>query len=297
MIVKCLQCQHENTAQAKFCEQCAAPLVAKCPACGTPLSATSKFCPECGLATTGGQLKQSRFASRTSYTPKHIAEKILSSRDALEGERKLVTVLFSDLKGSMELLDDRDPEEARAILDPVLQLMMDAVHYYEGTVSLAMGDGIMAIFGAPVAHEDHAVRACYSALRMQDMMKQHAATVLSKFGLPLQIRVGLNSGDVVVRSVGSDLHMDYTAVGETTHLAARMEQIAKPGSILLGPGTMHLAEGYVMMKPLGLHQVKGRAAPIDVYEALGATTIRSRLQAAAARGLSAFVGREAEWRC
>jgi class 3 adenylate cyclase/tetratricopeptide (TPR) repeat protein len=294
MIVKCLQCQHENTAQAKFCEQCAAPLVAKCPACGTPLSTTAKFCPECGLATTGGQLKQSRFASRTSYTPKHIAEKILSSRDALEGERKLVTVLFSDLKGSMELLDDRDPEEARAILDPVLQLMMDAVHYYEGTVSLAMGDGIMAIFGAPVAHEDHAVRACYSALRMQDMMKQHAATVLSKFGLPLQIRVGLNSGDVVVRSVGSDLHMDYTAVGETTHLAARMEQIAKPGSILLGPGTMHLAEGYVMMKPLGLHQVKGRAVPIDVYEALGATTIRSRLQAAAARGLSAFVGREAE---
>jgi class 3 adenylate cyclase/tetratricopeptide (TPR) repeat protein len=194
----------------------------------------------------------------------------------------------------MELLDDRDPEEARGILDPVLQLMMDAVHYYEGTVSLVMGDGIMAIFGAPVAHEDHAVRACYAALRMQDLVKRHAAAVLQKIGLPLQIRVGLNSGDVVVRSVGSDLHMDYTAVGETTHLAARMEQTALPGSVLLGPGTMHLVEGYVATKSLGPRQIKGRAAPIEVYEALGATAVQSRLQAAAARGLSTFVGREAE---
>jgi len=292
--VKCLQCQHENTAQAKFCEECAAPLTQTCPACGAPVSSTAKFCPQCGGATAGAALKQSRFNSPTSYTPRHIAEKILSSRGALEGERKLVTVLFADLKGSMELLNDRDPEEARTILDPVLQLMMDAVHYYEGTVSQTMGDGIMAIFGAPVAHEDHAVRACYAALRMQQMMKQHATTVLPRTGVPLQIRVGLNSGDVVVRSVGSDLHMDYTAIGETTHLASRIEQMATPGSILLGPGTMHLAEGYLVMKSLGPRQVKGRAAPIEVYEALGATPVRSRLQAAAARGLAPFVGREAE---
>lgn len=294
--MKCPQCQHPNTPRAKFCEECATPLPRSCSACGAGVSATAKFCPECGqpLAAAAPAAKESPLSSPTSYTPKHLADKILSSREAIEGERKLVTILFADLKGSMELLDQRDPEEARSILDPVLKLMMDAVHYYEGTVSLAMGDGIMAIFGAPVAHEDHGVRACYAALRMQDMANKHAEVVERTHGLPLLIRVGLNSGDVVVRSVGSDLHMDYTAIGETTHLASRLEQMAAPGSILLGPVTKSLAEGYVVMKPLGPRQVKGRAAPIDVYEAVGATAVRSRLQAAAARGLARFVGRTHE---
>src|SRR5262249_51964331 len=156
---------------------------------------------------------------------------------ALEGERKQVTVLFADLKGSMELLADRDPEEARRILDPVLERMMAAVHRYEGTVNQVLGDGIMALFGAPLAHEDHAVRACYAALRMQELVKTYAREVQRTHGLPLHIRVGLNSGEVVVRSIGSDLRMDYTAVGQTTHLAARMEQLAMPGSILLAPDT------------------------------------------------------------
>ena len=168
-----------------------------------------------------------------SYTPKHLAEKILTSRSALEGERKQVTVLFADLKGSMELLADRDPEEARALLDPVLEHMMEAVHRYEGTVNQVMGDGIMALFGAPLAHEDHAVRACYAALRMQQAVKQYAEGVRRRHGLTVQIRVGLNSGDVLVRAIGSDLRMDYTAVGQTTHLAARMEQLAEPGAIVL----------------------------------------------------------------
>ena len=156
-------------------------------------------------------------------------------RSALEGERKQVTVLFADLKGSMELLADRDPEEARALLDPVLEHMMEAVHRYEGTVNQVMGDGIMALFGAPLAHEDHAVRACYAALRMQQAVKQHADGVRRRHGLTVQIRVGLNSGDVLVRAIGSDLRMDYTAVGQTTHLAARMEQLAEPGAIVLSP--------------------------------------------------------------
>jgi hypothetical protein len=155
-------------------------------------------------------------ASPESYTPKHLAEKILTSKAALEGERKQVTVLFADLKGSMELLADRDPEEARRILDPVLERMMEAVHRYEGTVNQVMGDGIMALFGAPLAHEDHAVRACYAALRMQEAVKAYAENRAAS----VQIRVGLNSGDVVVRSVGSDLRMDYSAVGQTTHVAA-----------------------------------------------------------------------------
>jgi hypothetical protein len=158
-----------------------------------------------------------------SYTPSHLAEKILTSKSALEGEHKQVTMLFADLKGSMELLADRDPEEARQLLDPVLERMMEAVHRYEGTVNQVMGDGIMALFGAPLAHEDHAVRACYAALRMQDAIGHYAAELRQRQGLDVQIRVGLNSGAVVVRSIGSDLHMDYTAVGQTTHLAARME--------------------------------------------------------------------------
>ena len=182
-----------------------------------------------------------RSPTRRSTSPR----RIINSKAALEGERKQVTVLFADLKGSMELLADRDPEEARKILDPVLEHMMEAVHRYEGTVNQVMGDGIMALFGAPLAHEDHAVRACYAALRMQESVAQYAEGVFRTHGVPVQIRVGLNSGEVVVRAIGSDLHMDYTAVGQTTHLAARMEQMATPGTILLDGGHAALAEGYV----------------------------------------------------
>jgi class 3 adenylate cyclase len=153
-----------------------------------------------------------------AYTPPYLAEKILTSRSALEGERKQVTVLFADLKGSMELLADRDPEEARQLLDPVLERMMAAVHRYEGTVNQVMGDGIMALFGAPVAHEDHAVRACYAALAMQETIRRYSVEVRRTHGIEVQIRVGINSGEVVVRAIGSDLHMDYSAIGETTHL-------------------------------------------------------------------------------
>ncbi|MBI4413872.1 MAG: AAA family ATPase, partial [candidate division NC10 bacterium] len=235
-----------------------------------------------------------KFSSPQAYTPKHLAEKILTSKTALEGERKQVTVLFADLKGSMELLADRDPEEARKLLDPVLDRMMEAVHRYEGTVNQVMGDGIMALFGAPLAHEDHAVRACYAALRMQAAVQRHGEEVRRAVGVPVQIRVGLNSGEVVVRAIGSDLHMDYTAVGQTTHLAARMEQAALPGSILLPAATLRLAEGYIRVKALGPIPVKGLSEPVEVYELLGAEPVRSRLQAAAARGLTRFVGRETD---
>ena len=229
-----------------------------------------------------------------AYIPPHLAEKILTSRSALEGERKQVTVLFADLKGSMELLADRDPEEARQLLDPVLEHMMAAVHRYEGTVNQVMGDGIMALFGAPLAHEDHAVRACYAALRMQEDMQQYATEVQRTHGVPLHIRVGLNAGEVVVRSIGSDLHMDYTAVGQTTHLAARMEQMAMPGAILITPAVLGLVEGFVQVKALGAMPVRGLRDPVEVYEVTGAGMVRSRLQAAAARGLTRFVGRQPE---
>ena len=178
-----------------------------------------------------------------AYTPPYLAEKILTSRSALEGERKQVTVLFADLKGSMELLAERDPEEARQLLDPVLERMMAAVHRYEGTVNQVMGDGIMALFGAPLAHEDHAVRACYAALAMQAAVQQYADEVQRTHGVELQMRVGLNAGEVVVRAIGNDLHMDYSAIGQTTHLAARMEQMAMPGTILLTPAACAWPKG------------------------------------------------------
>jgi class 3 adenylate cyclase/tetratricopeptide (TPR) repeat protein len=194
----------------------------------------------------------------------------------------------------MELLADRDPEDARRILDPVLERMMEAVHRYEGTVNQVMGDGIMAIFGAPLAHEDHAVRACYAALRMQEAIAQLANEIRKTQGVSIQVRTGLNSGEVVVRSIGNDLRMDYTAVGQTTHLAARLEQLAAPGSILISSDCLRLAEGYLETKPLGPVALKGLTTPIEVHELIAATPVRTRLQAAAARGLTPFVGRRLE---
>jgi len=294
--MKCSRCQHENEMGAIFCEECAAPLARPCSNCGRQLSATAKFCPACAHPTglSAAAPAAQRFRSPESYTPKHLAEKILTSKSALEGERKLVTVLFADLKGSMELLANRDPEEARKILDPVLERMMEAVHRYEGMVNQVMGDGIMALFGAPLAHEDHAVRACYAALRMQESVRQYADEVRRSHGAVVKIRVGLNSGEVVVRSIGSDLHMDYTAVGQTTHLAARMEQMAMPGSVLLTPDALRLAEGFVAVKPLGPVNVKGLSEPVEVFELEAMGSFRTHFDRSRARGLSAFVGRDRE---
>ena len=290
--MKCLRCQAETPTGGRFCGQCGASLVAGCASCGANNPPDNKFCGQCGAPLD--QHAEPRFHAPETYTPKHLAEKILTSRTALEGERKQVTVLFADLKGSMELLADRDPEEARRILDPILERMMEAVHHYEGTVNQVMGDGIMALFGAPLAHEDHAVRACYAALRMQESVKRYGESLRRQEGVLPQIRVGLNSGEVVVRSIGSDLRLDYTAVGETTHLAARVEQAATPASVLITAATLKLAEGYVQVTSLGPVNVKGRGKPVDVYELTGAGTSRSRVQAQAGRGLTKFVGRSGE---
>jgi class 3 adenylate cyclase/tetratricopeptide (TPR) repeat protein len=274
--------------------KCGASVARACGKCGTELPADAAFCFSCGQAVGAAPSPEARFTTPHSYTPRHLAERILTSKAALEGERKQVTVLFADLKGSTELLADRDPEEARKILDPVLELMIEAVHRYEGTVNQVMGDGIMALFGAPLAHEDHAVRACYAALRMQERASHQGTEARRTHGANVKIRVGLNSGEVVVRAIGSDLHMDYTAVGQTTHLAARMEQIADPGAIAITPETLALVEGYVAVKSLGPVPVKGLAAPVEVYEVMGAGPARTRLQASAQRGLTRFVGRDAE---
>ena len=295
--MNCPSCKSQTPSDAQFCPKCGLRLGLVCSQCQTANSPGDAFCKRCGHAlgqTSSRQDQDARFSPPQAYTPKHLAERIIDSKAALEGERKRVTVLFADLKGSMELLADRDPEEARKLLDPVLERMIEAVHRYEGTVNQVMGDGIMALFGAPLAHEDHAVRACYAALRMQDTVAHYAEDLRRIHGVDAQIRVGLNSGEVVVRSIGSDLHMDYTAVGQTTHLAARMEQLARPGTTLMTETTLHEAEGYVQVKPLGPTPIKGLTEPIPVYEVIGAGAARTRLQASAARGLTRFVGRDAE---
>ena len=233
-------------------------------------------------------------AGPQAYTPAHLAEKIVTARPALAGERKQVTVLFADLKDSTELIRGLDPEAAQQLLDPALHHMMDAVHRFEGTVNQVLGDGIMALFGAPIAHEDHALRACYAALAMQAAMRAYTEEVRRTRGLELRMRVGLNSGEVVVRAIGNDLHMDYSAVGETTHLAARMEQLATPGSTRLTAATLRLVEGLVQVTALGPVPVKGLVEPVEVFELMGASGVRRRLQAAAARGLTPFVGRQQE---
>jgi class 3 adenylate cyclase/tetratricopeptide (TPR) repeat protein len=296
----CPRCGLSNPEGMNFCGHCGTGLGSGCPHCGFESPPGFAFCGKCGAALTGQPPASTHSflapqpQTPFTYTPHHLAEKILTSRRTLEGERKQVTVLFADLKGSMELLAERDPEEARQLLDPVLERLMAAVHRFEGTVNQVLGDGIMALFGAPIAHEDHALRACYAALAMQEAIQRYSAQVRRAHGIEIQIRVGLNSGEVVVRAIGNDLHMDYSAIGQTTHLAARMEQLATPGSIRLTASTLRLVEGLVRVTALGPIPVRGLAEPVEMFELVGASGIRRRLQAAVVRGLTRFVGRETE---
>ena len=239
--------------------------------------------------------------SPVNYTPPHLAERIRAEQAALEarsgtdGERKTITALFADLKGSTALIEGLDPEEARAIIDPALQLMMDAVHQYDGYVAQALGDGIFALFGAPLAHEDHPQRALYAALRMQEAMRRYADTLRAKGYPPLLMRVGLNTGEVVLRSIRKDdLHADYVPVGHSTNLAARMEQLANPGSIVVSAYTHGLTDGYFAFKDLGPTQIKGVEEALNIYEVLSVGPLRTRLQVSARRGLTRFVGRQSE---
>jgi class 3 adenylate cyclase len=292
----CNRCGADNRESVDFCETCGAKIERECPACGVSLPVTAAFCGACGhsLAADVPQSQSSVFGSPDSYTPSHISKQILSARASLEGERKHVTVLFADIQGSTKLIQRMDPEQARKILAQPIQLMMDAVHRFEGTVNRVVGDGIMALFGAPLAHEDHAVRACYAALAMQDAARNFAEQSRREHGFEVQLRVGLNSGEVVVGTIGNDLSMDYDVVGMTAHLASRMEQLALPGTIRLTPDTLHLAEGFVEVKSLGPVPVKGLEEPIEVFDLTGASATQTRLLVSAGRGLTRFVGRDHE---
>src|ERR1700721_110405 len=223
----CSGCATENAPVRRFCSECGARLVSICPSCRFENAPAAKFCGGCGARLPGAAAAAATQPTPESYTPKPLAERILRSRGALEGERKQVTVLFADIKGSMELIRGDDPEDARNILDPTIEAMMRAVHRYEGTVNKVLGDGIMALFGAPMAHEDHAVRACYASLRMQEAVTRYSDELQQPSSLPVAIRIGLNSGDILVQAIGNDLYMEYSVVGATVHLASRMEKMAK----------------------------------------------------------------------
>ncbi|WP_454739841.1 adenylate/guanylate cyclase domain-containing protein [Cupriavidus necator] len=305
--MRCANCGFENPAGANFCEECGQRLAQICPHCGYESSPTAKFCRSCGAVLTDSvaaplHRPPPAVPAPVLYTPPHLAERIRAERAAMEakgadaaGERKTITALFADMAGSTALIQDLDPEEARSLIDPVVALMMEAVHHYEGYVAKALGDGILALFGAPIAHEDHALRALFAALRMQQAMSSHSDRVRLEQGIPLQIRVGVHTGEVVVRSIRKDdLRTDYDPVGNTIHIAARMEGVATPSSILVSEATHKLTEGYFEFKTLGSTHIKGLREPLVVYEVLGLGALRTRLQVGAHRGLARFVGREAE---
>jgi class 3 adenylate cyclase/tetratricopeptide (TPR) repeat protein len=295
--MRCSKCATENRDGRKFCAECGAPLNARCTSCGAENEPAEKFCGECGVALAGkAQAVSSKPPATNSAAPEiHVAPTRTDSSDIPEGERKTVTALFADIKGSMELIEDLDPEEARRLVDPALKLMSEATHRYEGYVVQSTGDGIFALFGAPVAHEDHTQRALLASLKMQEDIKRYASKLREKGRAPIEIRVGLNTGEMVVRSVQTGEHRtEYTPIGHSTSLAARMQALAPTGSIAVSEHTQKLVEGYFAFKALGPTRVKGVSEPVNVYELIGLGPLRTRLQMSTRRGLSRFVGRDRE---
>jgi class 3 adenylate cyclase len=290
--MRCPHCQHENRDSARFCGECGASLEGLvCPRCAALNPRGQKFCDSCGASlavSIGTPAREAR-----AYTPRHLVEKVLTTRSALEGERKHVSVLFADLVDSMRLAEGLDAEDWHRILDRVFEILTEGVHRFEGTVNQFTGDGVMALFGAPVAHEDHARRACHAALAAMDELRTYASTLRAR-GLELAVRMGLNSGEVVVGKIGDDLRMDYTAQGHCVGLAARMEQLADPGTVLLTEHTARLVEGFFALTDLGMRAMKGVSAPVRVFELRGIGPLRTRLDASGLRGLSRLIGREAD---
>jgi class 3 adenylate cyclase/tetratricopeptide (TPR) repeat protein len=290
--MRCTSCGQENPHNAKFCLECAAPFPRSCADCGTELPPQARFCVECAAPVERPSPLQER--KPRDYTPKHLADRILQSKSALEGERKQVTVLFADVKGSLELAEQVDPEEWHGILDRFFQILADGVHRFEGTVNQYTGDGIMALFGAPIAHEDHAQRACYAALHLRDELRRYADELRLERGLNFSVRMGINCGEVVVGKIGDDLRMDYTARGHTVGLAARMEQLAEPGKVLLTQEVAKRVEGFFQLRDLGRASVKGIEKRVHIFELEAAGRLRTRFDVSRARGLSKFVGRSDE---
>ena len=275
--MRCPSCNHDSPADASFCEECGAKLELICPACKASVSLGARFCKKCGTAI--GPRKAATSTTLSSTKSQIIVAADSAASEAIEGERKTVTALFADIRGSTELMEDLDPEEARAIIDPALKLMIDAAHRYDGYVVQSTGDGIFALFGAPVADEDHPQRALYAALRMQEELKRYSAKVVADGGVPIEARIGVNTGEVVVRSIMTgDGHTEYTPIGHTANLASRMQAIAPTGSIAIIEHTRRLVEGYFQLKGRGPTRVKGLSEAVNVYEVTGLGPLRTRLQ-------------------
>src|SRR5215471_14094886 len=288
--MRCSKCGAENPNRAKFCVECASPFARKCPSCKAENPPTAKFCLECAKPLDGTSGKSQNAAAASS--PILVGAETPDS--SADGERKTVTMLFADIKSSMEMMENLDPEEARAIVDPALKLMSDAVHHYDGYVAQPTGDGIFALFGAPVAHEDHPQRALFAALRMQAEVRRYADKLRAEKGVNLQVRVGANTGEVVVREIRTGKHTEYAPIGHSIGAAARLEALAAPGSIAISESVRNLVEGYFALKPLGPARIKGISEPLEIYEVTGPGPLRTRLQRAAARGYTKFVGRQRE---
>src|SRR5712691_2056624 len=277
--MRCAKCNYDNPADALFCMKCGTKVENRCSSCNTVNPADAKFCRKCGGALGAGAPASSLSPAATAKTPRVEITHERQTAEGLEGERKTVTALFADIKGSTELAQDLDPEEASAIIDPALKLMIEAVRRYDGYVVQSTGDGIFALFGAPVAREDDPQRALYAALRMQEKLKRYSAKVLAEGGTPIQGRVGINTGEVVVRSIQTGAgQVEYTPIGHTTNLAARMQTAAPVGSIAVSENTRRLCEGYFILKALGATRVKGVSELVNVYEVTGLGPLRTRLQ-------------------
>ena len=292
--MKCPKCQFENPAAAKFCNECGEKLEITCPACRQTNPPGSKFCNACGQALRAQSPTPPLDPSKPrSYTPKFLADKILTTRSSIEGERKLVTVLFADVANFTTISETLDPEEVHEIMDGCFKILMDEIHQYEGTINQFTGDGVMALFGAPLAHEDHAQRACHAALAIQDSLARYSQRLKEEWSLDFRMRIGLNSGPVVVGAIGDDLRMDYTAIGDTINLASRMEGLASPGTVLVSKNTHRLAMDFFTFSPLGAFPVKGKKDPQETYVLLSPSGVETRLTASVAKGsLTPFVGRE-----
>ena len=291
----CTKCNYDNPADALFCMKCSAKVENRCASCATVNPADANFCRRCGGALGASAPSASPGSVAAVKTPRIEVTDERQTAEGLEGERKTVTALFADIKGSMDLMEDLDPEEARMIVDPALKLMIDAAHRYGGYIVQSTGDGIFALFGAPIAHEDHPQRALFSALRMQEEIKRYAEKLRAEKGVSLQVRVGVNTGEVVVRSIKTDeARTEYTPIGHSTSLASRLQALASPGSIAISETVRKLVEGYFALKPLGPARIKGVSEPVYVFEVTGLGPLRTRLQRSAGRGYTKFVGRQRE---
>ncbi len=296
--MKCFKCQSDNREGVKFCEECGTGIAVECPACRSRIPRGKKFCGECGQRLAAEETTHAisgiDYNRPDSYTPKFMAEKILTTRSSLEGERKLVTVFFCDVSGFTSISEQLDPEAVHQIMDGCFKILMEEIHRFEGTINQFTGDGVMALFGAPLAHEDHAQRACSAALSVQAALADYGKQILTEFNMDFRMRIGLNSGPVVVGAIGDDLRMDYTAVGDTTNLAARMESMADPGGVLLSESTHRQVRTYFECESLGEVEVKGKKEPQKIFKLIRTSGIQSRLAASQAKGFINYIGRKQE---